>query len=250
MNFARFPLLLAIAISLCFSLAGLAKIEAQTSLPPLQAHPLPSALAQWQDSPPVGDYFAQIKSSPAGYLVWSEFPIKVYWERPAELTTASGSDRRLQQWSGAVGQAVAEWQSYLPLIPVPQRELADIIIERSPPPLGARLDPETGKLQIPRARTAETRYQFYIREGNPRVLCHRMTVHLSPGLSEVSTLAAARHELGHALGIWGHSPIDTDALYFSQVLQPPPISRRDINTLKKIYQQPTRLGWAFLLPNV
>ena len=240
-----------IATSLYFSLVGLAKIEAQTSLPPslppLQAHPLPPALAQWQDSPPVGDYFDQIQSSPAGYLIWSEFPIKVYWERPAELATANASDRRLQQWSGAVGQAVAEWQVYLPLVAVSRRELADIIIERSPPPLGSRLDPKTGKLQIPRARTAETRYQFYVREGNPLVLYHRMTVNLSPGLSEASTLAAVRHELGHALGIWGHSPLETDALYFSQVRQPTTISRRDINTLKKIYQQPTRLGWALPL---
>jgi predicted Zn-dependent protease len=31
--------------------------------------------------------------------------------------------------------------------------------------------------------------------------------------------------------------------YFSQVRNPPPISPRDVNTLKRIYQQPTSLGW-------
>ncbi|XTZ12993.1 MAG: peptidase, partial [cyanobacterium endosymbiont of Rhopalodia inflata] len=36
---------------------------------------------------------------------------------------------------------------------------------------------------------------------------------------------------------------ETDALYFSQVRSLSPISVRDVNTLKKIYQQPTRLGW-------
>jgi predicted Zn-dependent protease len=35
-------------------------------------------------------------------------------------------------------------------------------------------------------------------------------------------------------------------MYFSQVREPPPISARDINTLKRIYQQPTRLGWPVL----
>jgi predicted Zn-dependent protease len=59
--------------------------------------------------------------------------------------------------------------------------------------------------------------------------------------------AAARHEFGHALGIWGHSLEETDVMYYSQVGEPPSISARDINTLKRIYQQPTRLGWEFAL---
>ena len=70
-----------------------------------------------------------------------------------------------------------------------------------------------------------------------------MTIEISPGLSQLAILAATRHELGHALGIWGHSLHQNDALYFSQVSDFPPISPRDINTLKKIYQQPTQIGW-------
>ncbi len=48
--------------------------------------------------------------------------------------------------------------------------------------------------------------------------------------------------LGHALGIWGHSQLETDALYFSQVRKPAFISVRDVNTLKKVYEQSTALG--------
>jgi hypothetical protein len=32
-------------------------------------------------------------------------------------------------------------------------------------------------------------------------------------------------------------------MYFAQTRDIPPISSRDINTLKKVYQQPTQLGW-------
>jgi predicted Zn-dependent protease len=70
-----------------------------------------------------------------------------------------------------------------------------------------------------------------------------MTIQLPPNSTGESLLATIRHEMGHALGIWGHSPVITDALYFSQVPDPQPISERDINTLQKIYRQPTRLGW-------
>ena len=70
-----------------------------------------------------------------------------------------------------------------------------------------------------------------------------MTVEVSSNFTGVSLLATMRHELGHALGIWGHSPNENDALYYSQVSNPVGISARDINTLKEIYQQPTKLGW-------
>ncbi|MBA3924661.1 MAG: peptidase, partial [Nostocaceae cyanobacterium] len=67
---------------------------------------------------------------------------------------------------------------------------------------------------------------------------------LSPSQTGEYLSAATRHEFGHALGIWGHSPLQTDTMYFSQVRHPPAISPRDVNTLKKIYAQPTSLGWT------
>jgi predicted Zn-dependent protease len=113
---------------------------------------------------------------------------------------------------------------------------------RSQPQRAIKLNPDTKKYDIPRAVAAQTNYKFYL-TADPVAIAMRMTMQVSPNFTGVSLLATMRHELGHALGIWGHSPEAKDALYFSQVSNPPAISQRDINTLKKVYQQPTRLGW-------
>lgn len=220
--------------------------SASASLPTPQIHPLPTPLAQWQDVTDAGDYFSEIKLTPVGYLVWSQFPVKIYVEQPQDPNELSASNQRFQKWVDAVLQAVREWNIYLPLQVVTQREGADILILRDRPPVQPSLDRETGKFNIPRARSAQTRYEFYLRQtanAPQAILLQRLTIQLSPHQTDRYTLATARHELGHALGIWGHSPLETDIMYFSQVRHSPQISVRDINTLKRIYQQPTRIGW-------
>ncbi|MEH2435424.1 MAG: peptidase [Nostoc sp.] len=199
----------------------------------LKPHPLPSALAQWQDSTNGGDYFSQVTTTQVGYLVWSQFPILVYVETPISI-----SEKQAQVWVNAVLQGVQEWNNYLPLTIVEQPEIADITIARKAPPL--QISPGTN---IPRARSAQTTYELYT---SNKVLSHRFTILLSPSQTGEYLIAAARHEFGHALGIWGHSPLQTDALYFSQVRNPSPISPRDVNTLKRVYEQPTTLGWSLV----
>ncbi|MGK7914141.1 MAG: matrixin family metalloprotease [Prochloraceae cyanobacterium] len=223
---------------------GVGAEESIYSLPPLQVHPLPTFLAQWQDSKNAGNYFAQVKATPLGYLVWSEFPLKVYIEPDTDTSEGEVNRRRFQQWENAVLQALEEWKVYLPLVEVEQSELADIVIERSQPPLKAKINRETGLFDISPVRSAQTRYQFYLRPNTPPKLSHRMIVEIGPDRSPESIIAAALHEIGHALGIWGHSPLESDVMYLSAVRNSPHISPRDINTLKKIYQQPTRLGWS------
>jgi predicted Zn-dependent protease len=183
-----------------------------------QIHPLPPSLAQWNDRS--GDYFNQITKTEPEYLVWSEFPVKVYVQ-PGD-----------QRWVKLMIQAVNEWKAYFPLELTEQKEGAGIFIDRASIPI--RFPPTE------RVRFADTRFVLY-KENS--VLRHQMTVRIQPNRPDLSLLAAARHELGHALGIWGHSPLETDVMYFSQVQNPPVISARDINTLKRVYEQPTRLGW-------
>ncbi|MEH2355194.1 peptidase [Nostoc sp.] len=206
-------------------------ISLPSSLP--KSHPLPPTLAQWQDKTNSGDYFSQVTTTQVGYLVWSQFPIRVYVEPPKAV-----SEKQAQAWVNAVLQGVQEWSNYLPLTIVEQPEIADITIVRKAPPL--QISPGSN---IPRARSAQTTYELYT---SNKVLSHRFTILLSPSQTGEYLIAATRHEFGHALGIWGHSPLQTDALYFSQVRNPPPISPRDVNTLKRVYEQPTTLGWSLV----
>jgi predicted Zn-dependent protease len=194
-------------------------------------HPLPPTLVKWKDNTNSGDYFSQVKLTEVGYLVWSQFPIRICVKTPKEINS-----EQAKTWVNTVLQAVQEWNVYLPLEVVEQSEVANITIVRKAPPLQ-----KSPNSNIPRARSAQTTYELYT---NNKVLSHRFTILLSPTQTGNYLTAAARHEFGHALGIWGHSPIQSDALYFSQVRNPPPISTRDVNTLKRVYQQPTSLGWS------
>ena len=216
-------------------------------LPKPQVHSLPPVLEKWQENLEPGDYFDEITPTPLGYLIFSIFPIQVYLDKPENLADASASTQRFQQWVAAVREGIEEWNNYLPLVEVEDSESADIVILRDYPPLEAIRDEETGRFRLPRARSAQTQYGFYAHLSSDynSIISHRCTIYLSPSQTQEYTLATARHELGHALGIWGHSTSETDVMYFSQVRNPPVISRQDINTLKKIYQQPTRLGWSW-----
>ncbi|WP_448560783.1 matrixin family metalloprotease [Trichothermofontia sp.] len=212
------------------------------SIPPQSGprpHPLPPFLAQWQDPHARGDYFDHIEPSEAGYLVWSQFPIAVYID-PPKPTLGGFAATQAATWQQAIDQAIAAWHPYIPLTVVETAATADIRIWRSAPPIQRNPD---GSLA--RIRAAETRYNLYIQPqpNGTRLLRHRFDIYLSPHQPAVYTQATARHELGHALGIWGHSPDPGDVLYYAQVRQPPPISARDLNTLKRIYEQPTCLGW-------
>ena len=206
-------------------------ITRKQSLPALKAHPLPSTLRKWQDVSNSGDYFSETNPTPVGYLVWSQFPVKIY------ITTLNKlPQKQAQTWVETVSQVINEWQSYLPLEIVDRADSADITIERKAPPL--QFDRNR---KLSRARSAQTTYKLYTKNNT---LYHRFTILLSPSQTGKYLLAATRHELGHALGIWGHSSMESDALYFSQVRNPPPISPRDVNTLKRVYEQSTSLGWS------
>ncbi|BAQ63012.1 hypothetical protein GM3708_3418 [Geminocystis sp. NIES-3708] len=211
------------------------------NLPPLQVHPLPVSLQNWT-SDIQEDYFNEIETHLAGYLIWSIFPVKIYLQSPDTNLSPAGL-KDFQQWEKAAKMAIASWNPYLPLIEVNTLEEADILIYRRYPEFKAKINPETGLYNLPRAKAATTTVKFYLTETQPSQLRHRMTIEVNPHQTFEYLTSNITHELGHALGIWGHSLKNTDVMYFSHTKEIPAISPQDINTLKKIYQQPTRLGW-------
>ena len=203
---------------------------------PLQVHPLPASLAAWQDENESGDYFDALEPLKVGALLWSRFPVAV-WAQAAKPPDA-------EKWQTAVAAAIAEWNVYLPLETASEREHADILL--FPQRVRQRLLPNG---ELPRARSGEARFDLFVARnaaGAP-TLAHKFEILVEPGQAPHKLLGSLRHEIGHALGIWGHSSQSSDALYSTQTSEPPPISARDANTLKKVYQQPTRLGWEIRL---
>lgn len=233
----RFLFGVAIALSLGGQIQALDQ-DTVAQLPPEMVYPLPQSLIHWS-STDQRDYFAEIAPTVVGYLIWSDFPVTVY-RPPVDGTASPNAQAQQHRWQTAVDQAIANWSQYLPLVMVASPDHADIEFQRVAPPAQITTDPATGKRTYNFARNAETTYRFYI-DGD-RQLQQHMTIKLSPHQSAIASQRTARHELGHALGIWGHSPDPNDALYSAQTNHNEAITAADINTLKKIYQQPTRLG--------
>jgi predicted Zn-dependent protease len=209
-----------------FGLLLAAPIGFSQPLPELQTYPLPATLAALDSG---DDYVDQLTSTPVGALVWTKFPVTI------AIDLAGSKSPRETAWLGAVRGAIAAWNPYLPIVETPDTTAADITIRRASVPIQRGPD---GKLQ--RIRLAETRFAF--RTDADQRLRHRMTIVLSPNQADAALKSGATHELGHALGLWGHSDRQTDVMYWSQVSQPVGISDRDLQTLKRVYGQPTRLG--------
>jgi predicted Zn-dependent protease len=205
---------------------GLAQTTMAQTLPPLQTYPLPATLATIG---PGDDYFDQLDTNPVGALIWTEFPVTV------AIDLAGSKSPREAVWLGAVRQAITDWNRYLPIVETTDSTTANITIRRASVPIQRD---KAGKLQ--RIRLAETRFAFFT-DATQR-LRHRMAIVLSPNQADAALKSGATHELGHALGLWGHSDRATDVMYFSQVAQPAGISDRDVRSLRRVYEHPTRLG--------
>jgi len=162
--------------------------QAQERLQSLKKMPrLPDSLRPSRYAPKAGDYY-QESAEPSAGLLWTQFPVNVYADSPP------------QKWQGALQDALNAWNDVIPLRRVPSRQEANIAISWAG--LRGRAGTEQSFIQI--------------REEGDRVFQRldiaSIVLDKSRHWSGPEMRLILLHELGHALGIRGHSSGSKDVM--------------------------------------
>ncbi|MCP9772946.1 matrixin family metalloprotease [Synechococcus sp. Tobar12-5m-g] len=182
---------------------------------------------------PSGDYRQVLEPSAAG---WPVLPQWCVWVEPVSL---EGPAARFQLlWLQAVEAALGQWQDHLPLKRVEDPQRAQVLVRRQRPP---RLQQAAGQARASHGR-ASLSLQDTERLGVWR-LEPRVEVLISPEQRRAAIEATALHELGHAFGLWGHSPDPADVMAAVPGAEPVlRLSPRDLATLRWLYSKPSPFG--------
>jgi predicted Zn-dependent protease len=186
-----------------------------------------------------GDYFMNIEEGSAR-LLWTGFPVKVFAVDPPK------------NWGRATHAAVESWAKVFPLALVAAGEQANIIISWASLPKGTRRmgsEKDLFTLEKVGDSIAKRTKQSFI------------TLDSSRRWSDDEMRAALMHEIGHALGIQGHSDGRQDVMFpeeeeifveakggeapdgvhrgpsgmSSSLLANKKLTKRDVNTLIRLY---------------
>ncbi len=167
-----------------------------------------------------GDYFEQVTHFVNNTAArWTHFPVRV--RLPDDATDG---------WKKLMEPGIERWGRFIPMKTAGAEESADIEVSfvnhLVPRVLGVtRLTVTGGKMKV---------FVYMLRPS-----------YYQNALNEKNLTVAFTHELGHAIGIFGHSDQQTDAMYRCEVApggkgkltleRLGTISTRDVNTLKLIY---------------
>ena len=156
------------------------------------------------------------------------------WLEPADHQPP---DRWEERWTMAVQASLSVWEEVLPITRVMSPAQAHIqIFQRRPPRrrIGSQWRASNGRSRL-QVVEVQRRRQWRL---EPRV-----DVLVSPELRASVIEATAIHELGHAFGLWGHSPQPNDVMAVHQNQKPVvKLSQRDRVTLNWLYQRATDFG--------
>lgn len=199
---------------------------------PVLASPQAPAPLVAASLPLAGDYRHRLRATPLG---WARLPSWCVWVEPVIETGPAALWQ--QRWHRAVLAALSTWSELVPITLVSEPERAQILLERRRPPLqqqDGRWRASHGRALL-RLRRVQ-RQQLWRLEPQVRVL-------IGMGQAEPALQATALHELGHAIGLWGHSDAGADAMATAPGPRPQlRLSERDQRTVRWLYQQPSVFG--------
>lgn len=208
------------------------KAAAQAAKAAVNAPEVQAVIDTIPSDPKAGDYFSAVKKFDGETVArWTSFPITI--KLPPESP---------ESWKKNLQVGISEWNRFIPVQAVSGAENCDIEVtwvnHLLPGVLGiTRLTtPKKGSIHV---EIWMLRPTFYVQE-----------------IPEHAVQVAFMHELGHAIGIFGHSTTPDDLMASSELSlamkgkaspKSLTVEPRDLNTLKHIYESPA-LPSSFLLP--